>query len=538
MNSRDSILLEPWDVLIVGSGMGGATLARCLVHAGHRVLLLEKGGRIDARPPSAPEAVTGEERLAQGWWPNPVSVRHADGSTTRFHAPIGCAVGGSTVHYAAALERMAASDFAGIYSSRHAVRPWPVDHAEFTRYYEAAERLFGVGEPGAEAGRLSRWDQEFMAHMRRNGLKPDVLKVGIRYDDACTECIGRVCPRACKADARSTCIEAILDRPNFRLVEQCEVLRLEADSSQVTGVIVSYDGREIRATARMVVLAAGALHSPQILLRSAGPSWPHGLANGSGQVGRNLMFHTVDLFAVWAPRKFSRNGRQRKAVSIRDFYECDGRRLGYVQSMGLEAGQGVISVHLKSQLRRWGLRNELVLKLLVALPARLAARLLGTAVIFAGMTEDDPDPDNRLVLDPGEPDGTAITYTITDDLRARAEGLRAAFRRRLRPWRFMPVSAGVQMNHGHPCGTCRFGDDPATSVLDGNCRAHELENLYVVDASFFPRSGAVNPSLTIAANAIRVASAISAKLDPPESLVSGNDLPDRPDVSAGGGAAA
>jgi choline dehydrogenase-like flavoprotein len=128
------------------------------------------------------------------------------------------------------------------------------------------------------------------------------------------------------------------------------------------------------------------------------------------------------------------------------------------------------------------------------------------------MTEDDPNPDNRITLDPDEPDGVSFSYTITDDLRRRADALRQAFSRSVRPWRMLRISGELEMNYGHPCGTCRFGDDPGSSVLDRDCRAHDLENLYVVDASFMPRSGAINPSLTIAANALRVAPRIAARL--------------------------
>lgn len=497
----------------MGSGMGGATLARELAEKGHRVLLLEKGRRVD--PPSqATEAVSAEERLGSGWWPFPVSVRTPDGATRRFHVPVGCAVGGSTIHYAAALERMEPSDFAALPTQSGGVDAWPVAYSEFAPFYEAAERLHGIdaGYSAQALPRLSEWNRELMRHMQARGMAPDVLHTALRYDDACRECVNQICPRRCKADALSVSLDRAESLPNFSLIEDCDVQRIEADASRVTGLIASCRGKQIRIRARMVVLSAGALHTPQLLLRSASEVWPDGLANRSGQVGRNLMFHTVDVLAVWAPRRFGRQGRQRKAISIRDFYVRDGVRLGYVQSMGLEAGRGIISVYMKDVLRRRGIRNELLLKLLVALPARIAAAVADSAEIFAAASEDDPSPENRLTLDPAEPDGARIEYTITDDLRERATRLREEFARSIAPWRVVRTSVGLDMNYGHACGTCRFGNDPATSVLDRDCRAHDLDNLYVVDGSFMPRSGAVNPSLTIAANAIRVASVISARL--------------------------
>jgi choline dehydrogenase-like flavoprotein len=177
--------------------------------------------------------------------------------------------------------------------------------------------------------------------------------------------------------------------------------------------------------------------------------------------------------------------------------------------MGRDIGQGAIAAHLKNILRQMGVRSELLLSVLVKLPSHLAAAIIGNASVFAAMTEDDAHPDNRICLDPGEPNGAYFIYTITEDLRRRADALRSAFRAGIKPWRLVSLSPTLTMNYGHPCGTCRFGDDPGTSVLDRNCKAHGLANLFVVDSSFMPRSGAVNPSLTIAANALRVAPVIA-----------------------------
>jgi choline dehydrogenase-like flavoprotein len=156
--------------------------------------------------------------------------------------------------------------------------------------------------------------------------------------------------------------------------------------------------------------------------------------------------------------------------------------------------------------------SELVLSLLAKLPSHIGAMMFGSAGIFAAMTEDDPNPENRLILDPEEPDGASFSYTIPDDLRRRADELRDAFLKGVRPWRMLRITTKIDLNYGHPCGTCRFGDEQASSVLDRDCRAHEVQNLYVIDASFMPRSGAINPSLTIAANALRVAPRIAARL--------------------------
>jgi choline dehydrogenase-like flavoprotein len=504
-----------WDVIVIGTGVGGATVGHALAAGGLGVLFLEKGGRIGSRAESHEEA-TPESRLAGGWWPHPVSQRQANGERSRFYAAVGCALGGTSIHYAAALERMASSDFEGLQTPSASVAPWPVSFSEFLPYYAAAEKLYGISSESSlvAEGRMSEWDGALMEQMRKNGLRPDPLRVAMRYDEQCAECIGRVCPRDCKSDARVACLEQAVRQPQCQVLDHCDVQTLDADQERVRVVKVLHLGRELELRAKVVVLSAGALHTPQILLRSRNEFWPQGLANSSDQVGRNLMFHSSEVFALWAPRRLSRQARQRKSISVRDFYVHQGQRLGYVQSMGLDAGRGEIASYIKDRLRRRGVRNELLLSLLAKAPSHLGALMFGNAGIFAAMTEDDPNPDNRIVLDPGEPDGASFSYTITDDLRRRADELRREFSRAVRPWRMLRISTQLEMNYGHPCGTCRFGDESASSVLDRNCRAHDLENLYVVDASFMPRSGASNPSLTIAANALRVAPQIAARLAP------------------------
>jgi choline dehydrogenase-like flavoprotein len=502
-----------WDVIIIGTGVGGATVGRSLALEGLSVLFLEKGGRIGPGE-QGNDPVTPEARMAQGWWPHPLTRVQPNGDRKRFFAAVGCALGGSSIYYAAALERMPASDFDGLQTPSASTSRWPVSFGEFAPYYEAAEKLYGIsGEPSHMAERrMSEWDRALLGQMRQNGLKPDALHVGIRYDEQCKECIGKVCPRDCKFDARVACLEEALRQPQCHVLEHCDVQTLQADKGSVRLVKALHLGRKLELRASIVVLSAGALHTPQILLRSRNEFWPRGLANSSDQVGRNLMFHTNDIFALWAPRRLARQGRQHKSISVRDFYVHEGRRLGYVQSLGVEVGRGEIAGYLKDQLRRRGVRNEFLLSLLAKVPSHIAAFVFGGAVIFAAMTEDDPNPDNRIILDPGEPDGASFSYTITDDLRRRADALRLAFSRSVRPWRMFRISTELDMNYGHPCGTCRFGDEPGSSVLDRNCRTHDLENLYVVDASFMPRSGAINPSLTIAANALRVAPQIAARL--------------------------
>jgi choline dehydrogenase-like flavoprotein len=271
------------------------------------------------------------------------------------------------------------------------------------------------------------------------------------------------------------------------------------------------DGRALSIRARIVILAAGALFSPVLLLRSAGPLWPRGLANGSDLVGRNLMFHVSDLVAVWPRGRHAMHGA-RKTLAFRDLYGHGGVKLGSIQSTGFTAGYGNIVHFLKGEFDRSRWRWLKPVRPLLRIPALAAALLFGRATIFATIMEDLPYLENRVLPDPQEPSGMRFEYAVHPELRERIRLFRRLYRKALSRHRLLVLSPEVSLNYGHPCGTCRFGSDPASSVLDANNRAHEVENLYVVDASFMPSSGGANPSLTIAANALRVAAHISERL--------------------------
>lgn len=513
MSHQENNLSQLWDVIVVGTGMGGATAGYALAQKGLSVLFLEKGGNVTAGQ-NLDTATTPEARLEQGWWPQPLSQTKQDSNCNQIYAAIGCGLGGSSMHYAAALERMPASDFDALQTASQLVPSWPVPYHEFLPYYDAAEKLYGLNNNADDKDnlRLSEWDRSLMDAMRGAGLKPERLNVGIKYDKDCTECIGKVCHRACKADSRVACLDKALLLKNCVLLDFCDVQKLEADHNYVHFVHVLYQEISLKLSAKKVILSAGAMHSPQLLLKSANTVWPNGLANKSDQVGRNLMFHGVEIYAIWAPKKFNRKGLQKKSLSIRDFYVHAGRRLGYIQSMGLDAGRGNIAGFIKDTLRRYGLRNERLLSLIAKVPSHIMAWVLGDASIFAATVEDDPDSSNRIQLNTKQPNGAMFTYTITAELRERANTLYKTFSKHIDNWRVMRISHALEINSGHPCGTCRFGKDPTSSVLDVNCRSHEISNLYVVDSSFMPRSGAVNPSLTIAANALRVADKIAESL--------------------------
>lgn len=512
MNKSNSKLTDEWDVIIIGTGMGGATVGHALAKKGCRVLFLEKGAEITSNDGWI-EETNPKKRLKQGWWPQPMSQARKGGKFDQFYAAVGCGVGGSTINYGAALERFDPTDFDALKTSNQTLSPWPVSFKTFLPFYEQAEELYGiVNRKENDDPQLSDWDRSFMSIMQDNGLKPERLNMAIKYDKGCEECIGKVCERKCKADAKTICLDNALKQEKCRILENCEVLSLEADQEKINTVMATHNGATLTLRAKQVILAAGAMHSPQILLNSKNTIWPNGLANSSDQVGRNLMFHISDMYAVWSPKKLSRQGLQKKSLSIRDFYIQDGHRLGYIQSLGLDAGHGHISMFMKDILRKYGIKNNIILSLITKIPAAIVAKVLGKASLLAINIEDDPSPDNRIILDDTQPNGASFSYTIPIDIKRRADALYKAFSQHIKPWRILRIMPKVEINHGHACGTCKFGDDPATSVINRDCRSHDIKNLYIVDASFMPRSGAANPSLTIAANALRVAEKVAEAL--------------------------
>lgn len=552
MSSSDHIAEDPerteWDVAVVGTGMGGATVGHALARLGHRVLFLEKGHYLhgelgvhrDGAAPSRPGGDLDnrpEARLRRGWWPLPLQGATSFGKMD-FFAPLGCGSGGSTTLYAAALERLRPVDFrprANFPGVTDSTLPeaWPISYEDLRPYYRRAEELYrvrGTHDPLnpdrdcflLEPPPLSERDQHFFESFGRLGLHPYRVHAGYEFLPGCEQCAGSLCPRACKNDAARICLVPALAEHSARILPRCEVVGLEAGASEVKRVLCRHDGRDVAIRARIVVLAAGAFMTPILLLNSKSEAWPDGLANRSGMVGRNLMLHAGDFIVVRPTERLSTAGPQ-KSMSLNDFYLSDGEKLGAFQTLGAAISTGGIMRYLRSQAqrdRRWWRRLasprpvwwQKLSSPFIRAVASIARYRFMNAAIWATIIEDLPYHDNRVVPDPDARNGMRFEYTYTDELKNRVRSFRRKLSEKLAPHRILFLSDEDNINYGHVCGTCRFGDDPATSVLDANNRAHDVSNLYAVDASFFPSSGGTNPSLTIAANALRVAEAIESQL--------------------------
>jgi choline dehydrogenase-like flavoprotein len=294
------------------------------------------------------------------------------------------------------------------------------------------------------------------------------------------------------------------------------VVGLEASRRDVAAAVCTRGGETVKLRADIFVLAAGALETPRVLLNSVSGDWPRGLANDSGLVGKNLMRHFVDLFAVQPSARDGHPGN-RKEIAFNDFYFTDGQKLGTVQSFGALPPASVVVAALEKDLRDGQFSWTVPLFRAIKPGAKYFLKsMLDRRILFATIMEDLPYDDNSVSLDQAMNTRARgqirIDYRIRDYDRGRIDMFRARVRDTFRPYR-MTILKQAENNErlAHACGTCRFGSDPRNSVLDRNNRCHNLNNLYIADASFFPSSGGTNPGLTIAANALRVAKRMAAE---------------------------
>lgn len=520
--------------------MGGATAGYALARAGKRVLFCEKGHSLLQsqqglrgdyaesffRERAFPGAGHRDALLQAGR--HTEEVVDVSSPRVRRQIPfIGLGTGGSSALYGAALERFFPQDFSPRANHPRATdaalpEDWPIGYQELRPYYERAEALYRVRGsadplrprpqpqllPPPPLRTASRAVQEMF---QAAGLHPYRLPQACEFVEGCGGCQGFLCRHECKNDAGRICLRPALEQHGAALIERCDVLRLDSTHRTVTGVVCRHDGRELTLRGDIVLLAAGALATPRILLDSASTDWPQGLANESGLVGRNLMRHFVDLFAVSPPDRSDDHPGNLKELAFNDFYVTPDGKFGSVQSFGALPPPHVVADELFRDLQDSAFHWLLPVANLVRPAVRAAiGRIMTPRIMFASIMEDLPYPDNRVFINdttgPRRGRETAISYRISTHERARIDAFRARICKTLAPARFMMLKqAENNMRIAHVSGTCRFGQSPADSVLDAGNRAHGIDNLFVIDASFFPSSGGTNPALTVAANALRVA---------------------------------
>ncbi|MFJ7146924.1 GMC oxidoreductase [Streptomyces sp. NPDC100445] len=521
---------QHYDVIVIGTGAGGGTLAHRLAPTGKRILILERGGYLPRERDnwdSTAVFVTGKYRAPEFWF---------DKHGNRFPPEVNYYVGGNTKFYGAALFRLRPEDFGELRHHDGVSPAWPIRYEDLEPYYTEAEHLYLVhgrhGEDPTEGPAGAQYAyppveheariQQLSDDLEKTGLHPFHLPIGVNlaqdengratHDSVCIRCDrvdGFPCLVGAKSDAQVICVDPALRHDNVTMVTDAQVRRLETDPTgrTVTGVVTEFpDGATEAFSADIVVVAAGAVNSAVLLLRSATDKHPDGLANSSDVVGRHYMRH--NNLALMAVSKEPNPTKFQKTLALNDWYlGADDWEfpLGGIQMLGKSDAD-----QIHGEAPRWA----------GAVTPEMPFEVLAHhAVDFWLCGEDLPLPGSRVTLDEDD----AIHLTL--DEKNNTAGLK----RLQHKLRGMLGQLGMHEHHlldhsiylhkgmpigatAHQAGTVRFGDDPRSSALDVNCKAHDLDNLYVVDTSFFPSIGAVNPSLTAIANALRVGDHIAARL--------------------------
>jgi len=495
-------MTDRYDVVVIGSGVGGGTMARALSETSARILILERGDFVPQEEENwSPEAVWKHARYQ-------TTERWLDARGREFPPYAHYNVGGNSKFWGSVLYRLRREDF---HELRHmdGISPaWPIDYETLEPYYDRAECLYGVrGQHGVDPTEPTRRPYPFppvphsprmtaiVERLRAEGLHPSPLPLGLLDGCVlCNTCNSFACKLHAKSEADVCCVRPALERETVTLWTNARAMRLVTNRAgdAVDAVEVERNGERVRVEASLVVSSCGAVNSAALLLQSASPAHPVGLANSSGLVGRRYMAHLATMMQGFHPFEVNDTVFQ-KTVAINDYYlrgpDTD-YPLGQIQS------QGRTHAVMAQTVVPW-------------IPLRPYEWWVARGVDWLVMSEDLPDPDNRVTV---EPDGRLRLRYQPNNLTAHARLVKEMKRilRRLGFWSVVTHSHG-ERNTTHQCGTLVFGTDPRASVLDTFCRTHDVSNLFVVDASFFPSSAAVNPALTIAAQALRVADHIKER---------------------------
>jgi choline dehydrogenase-like flavoprotein len=508
--------MDAYDVIIIGTGAGGGTLARHLAPSGKRILLLERGDWL----PREQQNWSVQDVFVENRYVSPDTWYDEQGAS--FQPQIHYFVGGATKFYGAALYRLRKEDFGELRHHDGISPAWPISYEELEPYYTLAEQRYEVhgarGEDPTEPEASASYPFPAVSHEPRiqqlsddltaAGYQPFHAPCGIRLDETnpaystcirCVTCDGFPCLVHAKSDADVLGVRPALEHPNVTLLRNATAVRVETTSAgdAVSEVVVEREGEEERYAADIVVVACGAANTARLLLQSASDKHPNGLANGSDQVGRNYMFH--DSTAVLALSREENATIFQKTLALNDFYFSGGDGFDYPLGNVQMVGKSQAAMFRGERPRATRLAPEWTLD-----------RIARHAIDFWLSTEDLPRPDNRVTVDRDR----KLTLTYSETNAEAKKRLYAKVKSMLGQIDMNPdhlIHRFAYMKNdipvagcAHQAGTCRFGTDPESSVLNTDCRAHELDNLYVVDTSVFPSIGAVNPALTAMANSLRV----------------------------------
>ncbi len=499
-----------FDIIIIGTGAGGGTVLDTLKKSGKRILVLERGTFM----PREKENWDAVEVFQKDRYHNAEDFYDEKGE--KFQPEMGYWVGGNTKVYGAALFRLREQDFQRTQHAGGVSPEWPLTYADFEPYYTKAEKLFNVhGQRGLDPTEPFMSEeypyppishepviQDLHERLKALGYRPSYLPMALRLNEEdrlksecirCNTCDGFPCLVHAKADADINCVRPAMGESKVTLMTNAQATKLITNPSgnEIKSVEVEVSGVKQVFSAEVVVVACGAINSSLLFLQSANDKHPNGLANQSDQLGRNFMKH--QSAAIMALSRHENPTVFQKTMAVADFYFGDKDfkfPMGHVQLMG-KSNKHMIAADAPKLA-----------------PGFLLEEIADHTIDWWLTSEDLPDPDNRIELKKGK---KIINYTPNNE---------EAFQRLQNKWKEVLKECEMGdtiLDHqfywgkkiplagvAHQNGTMRFGVDPKNSVLDLTCKTHEIDNLYVVDGSFFVSCGAVNPSLTIIANAIRV----------------------------------
>ena len=518
---------KKYDAIIIGTGSGGGTVGFDLAKKGLNILFIEKGlsykNNQSMHLGNYAETFTKQndnETLKY-------SGRYFDtiiDSSSEMIPFMGLVTGGSTSLYGMAMERFFDNDFLPRKKtklnniSNLPSDGWPIRYNDLAKYYKKAELIYnvkGIGDPlrtNEDYGydtppKIQKPNQELFDFFINKGLSPYILPRSCDFIDNCIECQGFLCPYDCKNDSFKSCVWPAVIKYGATLQPDCTVNKLIAKGDHVTGVVCKIDNNEIIYKSDIIILAAGAINTPLILFNSKNTQFADGLANKSGQVGKNLMRHLIDMFIIKTNLPIPKMGFI-KEIAFNDLYYINDQKLGTFQSFGRLPPSEMLTETIYNKMSTYSKLVPNTFSLAKPLVSTIINRYFSNKIVMTSIMEDLPYIQNSISLNRNL-QSPVLNYNIHPYEELHLKIFREHLTKIIKPYKhFMIKQAEENKRLAHVCGTCRMGNDDNTSVVNADCRSHDIKNLFIVDASVFPTSGGTNPALTIAANSLRVSDVI------------------------------
>ena len=513
-----------WDNVIIGTGMGAAALGYALAKAGQSVLFCEKGllrdenksNLIGFAEKNLSNSLDIESRKEifnkMGRFCDPLFEAKGVGKKSKIQKlfpMLGIGVGGSSAIYGMVLERFFPYDFEN--------NDWPIKFSDLEPFYRQAESLFEVhGEPDPlkfeqNFSYINRNYQEFhpvndvlIKYLKKNRYHPYRLPLANKKINGCNTCQGFLCNKNCKNDAWNILIQPALKLLFSKLLVEAEVISLEANSEQVHLANMKMNNKNFKIKGKRFILGAGAINTPKILLQSKSLYHPDGIGNHYSVVGKFLMRHLVDLYALNLKKSYGQTGSV-KEFGINDFYAFKNFKFGNIQSFGALPEEDLIARDLIFKLtQNKKSLSSLSVQTFLPMVKKIIKYITQPSTLLAATMEDEPLAENSIYFN--EVNELYLRYHISSRDQEKLKLFRGHILELFKPFspRIIKMAESNEML-GHICGTCRMGRDPRKSVIDQYNKVHGLKNLYIVDSSFLPTSGGTNPALTLVANSLRVA---------------------------------